>query len=114
MEPYPRLPHVIYSIGQSLSLPDRYLKDLDVRRRIEFSVESFLLAPFLLKGTSLTTLLPHRTRPYLQAASEIRMLEPPLELPRITEWLWWHPRHDLDPGHSWLRARFAEVAADIR
>ncbi|SCL26979.1 DNA-binding transcriptional regulator, LysR family [Micromonospora rhizosphaerae] len=114
METYLRLPHVIYSIGRSLSLPDRYLQERNIRRRVESSVDSFLLAAFLLKGTSLTTLLPHRTRPYLQVASEIRMLEPPLELPEITEWLWWHPRHDLDPGHTWLRTRFAEVASDIR
>ena len=114
IETYLRLPHVIYSIGQSLSLPDRYLRQKGVPRTVQFSVESFLLAPFLLKGTSLTTLLPCRTRSYLQAASEIRMLEPPLELPRITEWLWWHPRHDPEPGHSWFRARFAEVASDIR
>ena len=114
METYLRLPHVIYSIGQSLSLPDRYLRERNVQRTVEFSVESFLLASFLLQGTCLTTLLPCRTRPYLQAASEIRMLEPPLQLPRITEWLWWHPRHEFEPGHSWLRARFAEVASDIR
>lgn len=113
-ETYLRLPHLIYSIGQSLSLPDRYLQKSGVCRNIEFTVESFLLAPFLLKGTTLTTLLPHRTRPYVQAASEIRMLEPPLELPGITEWLWWHPRHTSDPSHSWFRTRFAEVASHIR
>lgn len=113
MEAYLRLPHVIYSIGQSLSLPDRYLRERNIHRRIESSVESFLLAAFLLKGTSLTTLLPYRARPYLQVASEIRMLEPPLELPEITEWLWWHPKYDRDPGHAWFRARFADVAAEI-
>jgi hypothetical protein len=27
--------------------------------------------------------------------------------------LWWHPRHDADPAHAWIRARVAEIAATL-
>jgi hypothetical protein len=27
--------------------------------------------------------------------------------------LWWHPRHTADPAHAWLRARIAEIAAEL-
>jgi LysR family transcriptional regulator, nod-box dependent transcriptional activator len=41
------------------------------------------------------------------------VLEPPIPLPSITEMLWWNPRHTMDPAHAWLRARIAEIAAEL-
>jgi hypothetical protein len=33
--------------------------------------------------------------------------------PPITEMLWWNPRRTMDPAHAWLRARIAEIAAEL-
>ena len=82
-------------------------------RRIEFTVESFLLAPFLLQGTDLVAVVPERAAGHLRRTADVRFLEPPLPLPGITEMLWWHPRHTADPAHAWLRARIAEIAAEL-
>jgi LysR family nod box-dependent transcriptional activator len=116
MEIFERLPHLIYSIGagRALSLADEHLARAGVQRRIRFRVESFLVAPFLLTGTSLTTLVPERTGPILEATGDIRLLDPPIALPKLTEALWWHPRHTLDPAHMWLRTVFESVAAELR
>jgi len=115
METYLRLGHVVYSAvrGHPVSLPDTYLAQAKVPRRIEFTVESFLLAPFLLQGTDLVTLVPERAASHLRRTAAVRFLEPPLPLPSITEMLWWNPRHTVDPAHAWLRARIAEIAAEL-
>ena len=115
LEVFQHLPHLVYSIGEgrTLSLADQHLQQLGVTRAVQFSVESFLLTPFMLKGTALTTLVPERTRPIFRGA-DIRMLRPPVPIPGITEALWWHPRHTLDPAHRWLRQCFADVAAGGR
>jgi LysR family transcriptional regulator, nod-box dependent transcriptional activator len=116
METYLRLGHVVYSAvpGHPVALPDTYLARAQVPRRTEFTVESFLLAPFLLQGTDLVTLVPERASGHLRRTAAVRFLEPPLPLPPITETLWWHPRHTLDPAHAWLRARIAETAAELK
>jgi hypothetical protein len=36
-----------------------------------------------------------------------------MDLPPITEMLWWNPRRTMDPAHAWLRARIAEIAAEL-
>src|SRR3546814_19549814 len=56
------LPHAVYGLGadRQLSLADRHLAKLGVTRRIEVTVESFLLVPFLIQGTRLTTLVLER------------------------------------------------------
>ncbi len=113
LDEYTSLGHLIYSMGatgQPVALPDLHLARLGVQRRIELSVESFLLAPFLLQGTDLVTLVPARAEAYLRRTGAIRILPPPVELPVLTEVLWWHPRATADPSHAWLRERMAQVA----
>ena len=59
------------------------------------------------------TVVPERAASHLRRTAAVRFLEPPLHLPSITEMLWWNPRHTLDPAHAWLRARIAEIAAEL-
>jgi LysR family nod box-dependent transcriptional activator len=73
-------------------------------------VESFLLAPFLLQGTDLVTLIPERAEAFLRRIGDIRVLESPVELPGLVETLWWRSRSTTDPAHTWLRTRIGEVA----
>jgi LysR family nod box-dependent transcriptional activator len=115
LDAYLRLGHLVYSMGrgQPPSIVDQHLERSRVPRRIEFTVESFLLAPFLLEGTDLVTVVPERAVPHLRRTADIRVLEPPVPLPAITEMLWWHPRHTADPAHAWIRARVAEIAAEL-
>jgi LysR family nod box-dependent transcriptional activator len=116
LDDYTALGHLIYSMGasgQPVALPDLHLARLGVQRRIEVSVESFLLAPFLLQGTDLVTLVPARAQAFLRRTGAIRILEPPVEFPVLVEMLWWHPRATADPAHAWLRERIATVAASV-
>jgi LysR family nod box-dependent transcriptional activator len=113
LERYTALGHLTYSMGgagQPVALPDIHLGRLGVPRRIEVSVESFLLAPFLLQGTDLVTLIPKRAEAFLRRIGDIRVLESPIELPGLVETLWWHPRSTADPAHAWLRTRIGDVA----
>ncbi|MGH2835595.1 MAG: LysR family transcriptional regulator [Solirubrobacteraceae bacterium] len=113
LETYQRLGHIVYSMGreQPISLPDEHLSRVKVARRIEFVVENFLLAPFLLEGTELVTLVPERAAPHLRLTADIRLLDPPVEVPTFTEVLWWHPRRTTDPAHSWIRQQLIEIAS---
>ena len=87
MDDYLRLGHLVYSMGrvQPASIVDQHLERSRVPRRIEFTVESFLLAPFLLEGTDLVTVVPERAVPHLRRTAAIRVLDPPVALPGITE-----------------------------
>jgi LysR family transcriptional regulator, nod-box dependent transcriptional activator len=116
MERYTALGHLIYSMGSAghpVALPDLHLARLGIPRRIEVSVESFLLAPFLLQGTNLVTLIPKRADAFLRRTGDIRVLESPIELPALVEMLWWHSRATADPAHAWLRTRIGEVARTL-
>src|ERR1700733_8724115 len=87
METYLRLGYLVYSgvRGHPTSMVDTYLTEAKVPRRIEFTVESFLLAPFLLQGTDLVAVVPERAAGHLRRTADVRFLEPPMDLPPITE-----------------------------
>jgi len=109
------LPHLVYGIGvdRQLNLADQHLARLGVTRRIEVTVESFLLVPFLLQGTQLVSLVLERAAKRLAQTAHIKTLKAPFELPDIHERMYWHPRHTTDTGHRWLRERLMAVAAAL-
>jgi LysR family transcriptional regulator, nod-box dependent transcriptional activator len=111
---YLRLPHLVYSTGQekNLNLADRHLASLGVHRRIELTVESFLMVPLLIRGTSLISLVLERAVSMLPLDG-LRLVEPPIPVPGITEAMYWNPRHTNDPGHRWLRERLVSTAANL-
>ncbi|EID81855.1 LysR family transcriptional regulator [Rhodococcus opacus RKJ300 = JCM 13270] len=111
---YLQLPHLVYSIGQDrqLNYADRHLASLGVRRRIELTVESFLMAPLLIRGTSLVSLVLERAASMLPLDG-LRLVDPPIPVPGITDAMYWNPRHSEDPGHRWLRQRLADTAARL-
>lgn len=114
-EQFLELPHLVYGIGpdRRLNVADQHLAQLGIRRHINVTVESFLLVPFLLQGTLLVSLVLERAIERLAGTANIRVLAPPLPLPEIHEAMYWHPRHNSDPGHRWLRERLVTVAASL-
>jgi DNA-binding transcriptional LysR family regulator len=110
-----QLPHLVYGLGQDRqpNLADQHLSRIGIERRIEVTVESFLLAPFLIQGTPLITLVLERAAKGLVDKANIRTVEPPFDVPDIHEAMYWHPRHTTDHGHRWLRERLRTVAAKL-
>jgi len=112
---YLRLPHLVYGIGndRQLNLADQHLHKIGLHRRIEVTVESFLLVPFLLEGTPMVSLILERAAQRLTGLTIVCTFKPPVALPNIHEAMFWHPRHTADPGHRWLRDRLQAIAGQL-
>jgi DNA-binding transcriptional LysR family regulator len=109
------LPHLSFRFaGPSHgSIAEHYLTEMGCERRIVASTESFATAPFLLRGTELVTLVPRRLGDRLREAANIRLVEPPFDVPPLREKLIWSPRFTASAPHTWLRARLLEVAQGL-
>jgi DNA-binding transcriptional LysR family regulator len=95
------------------SIAENHLAEIGIERRVVASTASFATAPFLLRETPLVTLVPRRLGERLQRAADIRLVEPPLDLPRLREKLIWSPRFTASAPHAWLRAQMVEVASKL-
>ncbi|MGO4596334.1 LysR substrate-binding domain-containing protein [Terrabacter sp. 2RAF25] len=110
LEQFGSLPYLATSSGHRRSLAEMQLDFLGVPRRTEITA-GFGLAPFLLRGTRLITLVHERLALRIGEAAGIRLLEPPIRrLQPITEIMAWTSRTDQDPGHRWLRDQLLDLA----
>lgn len=102
--------HVIVSpTGGSFEGPtDRSLAQQGLKRKVRYSVPSFLLVPDILQTDDLIALVPSRL--LREGSYDLTVLKPPIEVEGFDVIATWHPRIDKDASHQWLRTRLAEVA----
>jgi DNA-binding transcriptional LysR family regulator len=113
-----RLPWIVVAVGPADSAAGRtssvamdQLSLHGITPRVAMTTESFLAVPRLVAGTDCIAFLQ---QPLAQEGADrhgLRILEPPVVMPELVQALWWHPLHDHDPGHAWLRRRIGEAAA---
>ena len=113
LELFTSLPHLVIAHGSLKSPPEFQLTALGISRDVEMVVQSFMLAPFLLRGTRLVTMTPERLGRKLSAAAGIRLLEPPVALQPTTIAMFWEPQRGDDPGHRWLRELIERIANNV-
>ncbi|WP_405680396.1 LysR family transcriptional regulator [Streptomyces sp. NBC_00868] len=101
--------HLIASRRGRLQGPvDAALAEQGLSRRVVGSVGTFPASLFVLRESDLVGLLTTQVVP-LAAALGLETFEIPLDLPELTFGMAWHPRHDADPAHAWLRTCIREL-----
>lgn len=112
LDEFLHLPHLAFGFSnpEHESIADDYLARSGYERRIVASTESFAAAPFLLAGTRFVVTVPRRLGERLRAAADIRLLEPPVDVPRLSLKLAWSARYTSSPKHVWLREQLVDIA----
>lgn len=115
LEEFLALPHLTYNLSgpQYASIADEHFARSGYERRIVASTGSFAMAPFLVHGTTLITLVPRRLGERLQQAAGVRLVEPPVAIPPLREKLVWNPRFSASAAHVWMREQLLEVAKEV-
>jgi DNA-binding transcriptional LysR family regulator len=98
-----KLQHVLVSTsgGSFEGSMDEQLKRLGRRRNVVLSVQQFMLAPAILQETDYVCTLPSRL--VARYAHVLDAFELPFKAKGFALYLAWHPRHQSDAAHAWLR-----------
>jgi DNA-binding transcriptional LysR family regulator len=78
------------------------LEALGLKRQVVLSVPHFLFLLSAITHSDLVALIPARFR---LGATDLRVVEAPLEVPGFEMSMVWHERVHRDPAHVWLRER---------
>jgi DNA-binding transcriptional LysR family regulator len=106
--------HLVISPGGTPgSIVDTALARHGHERRIALRVTNFLIAPVVVCQTDFLSTLPMRLAQQLAKTYPLRLLQPPLELPRFEHRIFWHPRLEQDAAQRWLRAVVTEVGQRV-
>jgi LysR family transcriptional regulator, nod-box dependent transcriptional activator len=90
-----------------------FLTKMGLTRRSEVIASSFNVVPHLVVGTRRIATTQRRLAEIYARALPLRVLEPPFEIPSLTESLQWHKDFQDDPGRIWVRGIIGAVAADM-
>ncbi|MFJ3672700.1 LysR family transcriptional regulator [Streptomyces sp. NPDC090106] len=107
-----RLPWAVYQRPYDAPVA-RQLSMLGISPRVEVSVQTFQLLPYMIEGTRRIAMIQERLARRLVRACAVRVLPCPFEAVPLTEAMWWHPVHAQDAAHIWLRRKSAEVGAAL-
>lgn len=91
----------------------RQLEQLGLQPRVEAIVESFALLPLFVAHTQRLAIIQRKLAPLMIRMGNVQVCELPFEPVPLLEALWWHPAHNNDPEHHWLRGIFAEAAGEL-
>ncbi|MCD2191959.1 LysR substrate-binding domain-containing protein [Actinomycetospora endophytica] len=113
VEQFSEQPYLAYNVGPLPSLIEQQLDAAGITRNLEISTEAFVLAPHILRGTRLLTVLHRRLAEAMPEDLGVRLLEPPMPLKGVTEVMAWAPRHEHDPAHAWFREQLLRLAGRL-
>ncbi|WP_336160600.1 LysR family transcriptional regulator [Amycolatopsis sp. VC5-11] len=91
----------------------RQMELLGVTPRVCATAESFLPMLQLVRRSGGLALMQRKLAAGMAEAAGVRILPCPFDAVPIVEAFWWHPMHDPDSGHAWLRGLLAEASALI-
>jgi len=111
LDTYCTLGHVIVSGdgGNFHGFMDDVIARTGRTRQVAVSVQQYHLAPLMLEATDYVCALPER---FLQRFSDrLDLLPLPVEVGGFELTAAWHPRHDADAAHTWLRGELFAAAS---
>jgi DNA-binding transcriptional LysR family regulator len=111
---YLEMGHVVGQYRARIPMIDQwFLTKMGLTRRSEVFASSFNVVPHLVVGTHRIATTQRRLAEIYARALPLRVLEPPFEMPLLTEALQWHKDFQEDPGRLWLRTILRACAADM-
>jgi DNA-binding transcriptional LysR family regulator len=80
---------------------------------MDLTTHTFTVIPHLIVNTNMVaTVHRHLAKLYAKMVP-IRIVEPPFEMPQITERVQWHSFRNPDPGIAWMRKCLHEAAHNL-
>jgi DNA-binding transcriptional LysR family regulator len=112
LDEYMRAGHVSTRYSETASSYEEwFFRSSGFERRIEVSTTNFSSMPYFVIGTKRIATMHTRLAQTLARYFPIRLVAPPVEIPKLEMCMQWNSFLDRDPAHVWLRNLLAEVAA---
>lgn len=104
---------VVRAEGRSQEILEKFLERKRIDRRIVLLTPHFMSIPAVIGKSDLVVTLPHAIGLFFShTGANVRIVEPPLSIPRIELRQHWHRNAHHEPRHKWLRRLVAELFND--
>lgn len=105
MEDFLSIGHAVISAeGRSQEIFEQLLAKHRIERRIVLSTPHFMSIPFIIASTDLLVTVPYAVGESFAKVANIRLIEPPLDIPQFDLKQHWHRKYSKDAASVWLRS----------
>jgi DNA-binding transcriptional LysR family regulator len=109
------MPQAIRSIDGSLNgFVDSALAGVDRRRRVVLALPHFHGIALAVAASGLIAAVPQQVAAILPDNLGLAVYQLPVAGPEPEVRMYWHARHDDDPGHRWIRAEILAVLRPVQ
>jgi DNA-binding transcriptional LysR family regulator len=110
MDDFLRIGHAVISAeGRSQEIFEQLLTRHRIERRIVLSTPHFMSIPFIIASTDLLVTVPYAVGESFARIANIRLIEPPLEIPNFDLKQHWHRKYHKDAANTWIRGVLAKL-----
>jgi DNA-binding transcriptional LysR family regulator len=95
--------------GHAHQLAERALEAAIPPENIICRIPMFIGAAIVAKQTDAVATLPLSVATVLAKDLDLQVITPPVKLPRIDIYQYWHDRLHRDPGNQWIRSIFKSL-----
>jgi hypothetical protein len=104
---------VVSTLPGVQTIPDKRLAVVGAERRSFVRIPYFGTALHCLPGTELVLTLTSGLTSVVRGNRKLRLVKAPQELHPFHFLMAWHPRHNSDPRHLWLRAAVRSTTENL-
>jgi LysR family nod box-dependent transcriptional activator len=112
---YQALPHIFARPnGHTAPVEELVRRLIGMDLNVRATTQSLLEMLFMLPGSPFAATVPERVARLVLPLVPLKIFALPFAALDGHEILLWHPRNEMDPGHTWLRSLFIDVARDLQ
>lgn len=103
---------VVSAEGRSQEIFEQLLAKHRIERRVVLTTPHFMSIPFIIAATDLMVTVPYAVGESFARIAGIRLVQPPLEIPKFDLKQHWHRRYHKDEESMWIRSLVAKIFAN--
>ena len=100
--------------GGFTGLVDTLLAEQGLKRNVVLSIPHFTVAPGIVANTDLLITMTIRMAEKFALLYDVKLLQPPLEIPAFSISQAWHARTQNEPSQRWLRELIGGIAQRVQ
>ena len=104
---------VVHAEGRSQEIFERFLERKRIRRKVVLHAPHFMSIPMIIAKSDLIVTVPHALGVYFTTPeANIKIVQPPLNIPSFDLRQHWHRKFHNDPKNKWLRGLVTQLFND--
>ena len=110
LEELSQLPHARFGVSRII---DQLMQQNGLERNVVLQVPHIMVLPKIVAECDLVITIPERLADYFSRKLPLKIVNPPVRLPKLRFYMYWHEKKAKSPSHVWFRNILMEMTTKL-